>query len=502
MRTRTVTLADLDQVVDLFWACWTRSYPAFASPEELACLDLDQARRLWHDALTGPGEGLVLDDGQRLVAMTRWRREGDLVEVGSLYVHPDAQRQGLGARLLQAATAGAREARLWVFSANQAARDFYAAQGWLPDGISRTEPAYPMPQTRLVREPALSLAGLAEQMLTRRVCVTAAETPPRAMVLATSDHGTCAAGVRNLAGDPVSTSTWFDLASVTKLVTTVALIQLVSRGQVDLDAPAGRYWAPAGDLVVRDLLTHRSGLLPWQPLYLLTQDRDQALLAALAQPRQAPGVRRYSDLSFQVLGETVAQVAGEPLPGAIRRLVCEPLGVDLRYGPDLPADAEIASGALDDRVEQRMIATGEPYPVIVSGSFTGWRTSEVVGQVADGNAYHALGGVSGHAGLFATVPQLLRLGEQLARPTVLDPATVSLFCQDGPDQGQALGFRTQDLPDGRQLVYHPGYTGCSVGFIPDGAAVAVGCNRLLTDGEPVPNVRLLEHLVAMMDRLR
>ena len=493
---------DLDGIVEVFWACWTRSYAAFARSDELARLDLAAAATLWRTALERPGTTLVAERDGVVVGLARSEHGPDLTQVHSLYVHPDAQGGGLGGRLLDAAVDGAPRARLWVFSANRQARSFYARHGWVPDGVTRVQPQFGLPETRLVREPPGTLQQVAARLTGPEVCL-AGETPPAGAVVGVTGRGLAAAGTRDLAGRPVTIGTWFDLASVTKLVTTVAVLVLVSRGLVDPDAPAGRYWPPAGDVRVRDLLLHRSGLLPWQPLYAglagSPGNREAALALALALPRETPGTQRYSDLGFMVLGECVAAVAGQSLPRAISSLVCEPLGIDLRYAADLDPDAPVASSSIGDRVEEHMVATGEPYPVLLDVTFTRWRAGEVRGAANDGNCCHALEGVSGHAGLFGRVADLLRLGAELACPRVLDAATVASFTDDGPDAGQALGFRTRTLDDGRRLIHHPGFTGCTVGFVPGGRAYVVASNRLLTDGTAVPTQRLLDVLVALSE---
>lgn len=497
---RPATPADLDGVVSVFRACWTRSYTSFATREELARLDDAASVELWRGALSRPGTTLVAERDGRVIGLTRATRGSDVAQVHSLYVHPDAQGGGVGGRLLAQVTGDAPRAQLWVFTANRQGRAFYAKHGWRPDGVTRVQERFGMAETRLVREPPVSLAQVAARLTSDEVTVCDSEAPPYGAVVGTGRAGIAAAGARNLAGDPVTVSTWFDLASVTKLVTTVALIQLVSAGQVDLGAAAGSYWPPAGDLVVSDLLSHSSGLPAWQPLYAALgpgrQDRDAALRLAVSLPRDEPGRYCYSDLGFMVLGEVVAAVAGRPLPAALRSLVFDPLGVDLRFAADLEG-AEAAASSRGDEVERRMVATGEPYPIRFPASFDRWRTYELVAEANDGNCYHGLGGVSGHAGLFGTVAALLGLGGELAAPTVLDAATVEAFTQEGPHPGQALGFRVRCLDDGRRLVYHPGFTGCALGFVPGEQAYAVATNRLLAQGSPIPTDRLLAVLVAL-----
>ncbi|MGW4406348.1 serine hydrolase domain-containing protein [Nonomuraea sp. NPDC004702] len=293
-----------------------------------------------------------------------------------------------------------------------------------------------------------------------------------------------------LAGEaPMTLGTHHDLASVTKVVaTTTALLRLVSDRLVDLDERAAAY-LPEGcpdQITVRDLLLHRAGLWEWWPMYL-----DPRMPA----PRYAPGrERHYSDLGFIVLGRVVETVTGTSLDRAVAELVTGPLGLaGTTYAR--PAGPEVAMSALDDRVEMRMLDTSEPYPVpFRSADFAGWRHEPVLGRVADGNAYHAFGGVAGHAGLFSTVPDLLRYATALSRYEEHDrlwrPEVAREFFTPGPDPGQALGFRTYRLDLREETVTvlgHPGYVGCAVGFVPGrDVAIALASNRLLTTAAPTP----------------
>src|SRR5690625_5838352 len=80
------------------------------------------------------------------------------------------------------------------------------------------------------------------------------------------------------------------------------------------------------------------------------------------------------------------------------------------YGP--VASDNVATSALGDWAEIRMVETGNPYPILTKErSFSNWRTDAISGDVNDGNAFHALDGISGHAGMFSTLSELLTLGK-------------------------------------------------------------------------------------------
>lgn len=331
-----------------------------------------------------------------------------------------------------------------------------------------------------------------------------------------------AAGVCAL-DQAVTADTVFDLASVTKLFTTAAVMRLVHEGAVDLDAPVSRgVELPEPVLTVRHLLSHRGGLLPWQPLYL-RGDRSVADAIRDLPRRDHPGnTHCYSDLGFMVLGAVVAAVTGAPLAQAMDDLICTPLGLRASYGP---RTGEVATSAYGDGAERRMVATGEPYEILLpldSGNaepFEAWRDHPLTGEVNDGNAHHALNGVSGHAGLFADASDLILLGRAFGRTdhglwdtVVLDEFTTPVLSRSlskrgasaskckgvDADSEQGLGFRLRTLPDGRVLAWHPGFTGTALGFTlgESTTVVTMLTNRLLTTSEPVPTAQLWEDVLS------
>lgn len=354
----------------------------------------------------------------------------------------------------------------------------------------------------------------AEVLVSRRVCSDDTENPPPGAVVGVwspSGSHVWAAGSRDTAGAPMHADTVHDLASVTKLVTTCALMTLVSQGSLDVDSPVSQHipWS-GGDPTVRQLLQHRAALLPWQPLHHVARHPVDVLALVPTLPRGAPlgSVFSYSDLSFITLGAVVEALTGHPLDVAIGELVTRPLGLGLHYRPPVAAfddadDAgEVAESALDEAWEERMIATGEPYavqldpdpqlPPLVR------RPGPIHGTVHDGNAFHAMGGISGHAGLFGSVPDLVHLGQALVDPHhgLWTREVVEEFTTPGPDPLQGLGFRIRLLSHGR-LAWHPGFTGTAIGVRLGGepAVIAMATNRHLQHGAPVPTERLWEHVL-------
>ncbi|MFL6075163.1 MAG: serine hydrolase domain-containing protein [Mycobacteriales bacterium] len=280
---------------------------------------------------------------------------------------------------------------------------------------------------------------------------------PSAVVLTASDRTEVLA--REARGAPVGAS--FDVASLTKVaVTTPSIMTLVDRRALSLDASVHR-WYPAIDpaVTVRDLLEHQGGRWEWWPLYVAgAKGRDAALALAASLPARYPvrSGRHYSDLGFMLLGGIVEEVGGRALHA--------PCGVTA--GPPVPTSR-------GDGYERRIVETGTPYPVTAdAASFGGWREHLLVGEINDGNAYHAFGGLAGHAGLFATAADLVRLGcallDSLAGSGPWSADVVAEFFRPGRDPGQGLGWRVAG-----PLVWHGGFTGTRFGLLPASGLVAV-----------------------------
>lgn len=215
--------------------------------------------------------------------------------------------------------------------------------------------------------------------------------------------------------------TIFDLASLTKpLATATAVLALVAEGAVDLDEPVAKYLPAAGErgkeqVRVRHLLTHTSGLKPWRPFHeaLLERERkkgERILGTQVAKEMILERIYRstlvhepgeaavYGDLDFIVLGALVEAVAQQPLDEFCAQRIYAPLGLEdtrfVRIGDGQPA--------LPDAFRRRCAAT-ENCP---------WRGRVLWGEVHDPNAW-AMGGVAGHAGLFAPADDVLRFATAL-----------------------------------------------------------------------------------------
>jgi CubicO group peptidase (beta-lactamase class C family) len=264
-------------------------------------------------------------------------------------------------------------------------------------------------------------------------------------------------------GVPMSRDLSLDLASVTKVASTTTIAMcLVAEGQLELEAPAQRYLPHfAGEATVEQLLTHTAGLQPWWPLYCEPGDRDTALHRAQTLPLvAAPGTTwTYSDLGMILAGLIIERITTLDLAEAFQKLIAEPLSLTASYGP-IPAEQAVTS-ADSDAYEFQMIATGRPYAVpFTSEDFDGWRHQSLRGEVNDGNASHALGGIAGHAGLFSTIDDLLLLGAALHSGDLFDREVLTRFAQPtGVQPDQAIGFRRMQTRTGETLLHHGGFTG-------------------------------------------
>jgi len=322
--------------------------------------------------------------------------------------------------------------------------------------------------------------------------------------------------LRPLASPPrMRTSTLFDLASVTKVMaTTLAVMRLVDRGQIDVDAPVWRYLpdfrGPHLDsITVRHLLTHSAGLVQWQPLYYHAATRAQTYEVIRDMPL-AWGVgdgRHYSDLGFMLLGDVVERVSGERLDAFVERELYRPLGLrSTVFTPKAKGFTEFAATEVGNGYERHMVYDstfgyryrGDPT------AWNGWRQHVLNGEVDDGNAYYANGGVAGHAGLFSTGAELrvlldlLNAGGSFAGRRYLRPETVALFLTRDRFDNYLGWMRPRDMPEGSFM--HTGFTGTYVLGVPKyGLSIALLTNRqnMGTDARGhFPNLVPLQEAVA------
>jgi beta-N-acetylhexosaminidase len=287
-------------------------------------------------------------------------------------------------------------------------------------------------------------------------------------------------------GRPVTPTSIFDLASVSKVVgTTTGAMILVQEDRLDLDAPVVTYlpWWSRGDarkeqVTVRQLLLHRSGLPPFRRWFFDLEGVQAYKDAAADEPLEyEPGARTaYSDIGVMTLAWIMEEVTQLTLDQFLEERVFGPLGMmETGYRPSAALKARIAATEMD----------------------TVWRHEMVWGRVHDENA-DAMGGVAGHAGLFSTATDLSVFARMMlndgvapacvpgdvpgepcpvARPDdvdLLDPAVLAMFTRRYDEtSSRALGWDTpSERSSGGDWVTssafgHTGYTGTSIWMDPE-----------------------------------
>lgn len=259
--------------------------------------------------------------------------------------------------------------------------------------------------------------------------------------------------------------TIFDLASLTKVMATLpAVLRLVDQGLLGLDDTLDQHltgedgpWL--GQVNVRHLLTHTAGLPSGFPLWSVPGTRADRIRRIFTIPLEAePGTRvRYSDLSFLLLGEVVQRLSGMALDRFVRQAVHGPLGFAVA-GFNPPPAWQSRCAATEYRQHLGRCQCGE---------------------VHDENAT-GLGGVAGHAGLFATAPEVAAYGQMwlnggiAGTVRVLAQATVAAATRDltdGLGESRGLGWMMQGTQPGTrscgqhfapESFGHTGFTGTSL----------------------------------------
>jgi CubicO group peptidase (beta-lactamase class C family) len=276
---------------------------------------------------------------------------------------------------------------------------------------------------------------------------------------------------------PMRTDTIFDLASLSKLFTSIAAMQQIQAGRLDVDATVASYlpgFAVAGKngITIEQLLTHTSGL-PADPTPPLWQDptmasRIQAILAT--RPRFPPGTTYlYSDINMITLQLVLRKITGQPLDVLVRDGITRPLGMhDTMYDPPAWLKPRIAA-------EEYEVGPGEPQRGLV------W------GQVHDENAW-ALGGVAGHAGVFSTVDDVAVLAQAILNGgtyrghRILSQRSVTEMLTNVnrrfPGDSHGLGFELDQRwymgrLDSARTAGHTGFTGTTIVIDPESRSIAL-----------------------------
>lgn len=274
---------------------------------------------------------------------------------------------------------------------------------------------------------------------------------------------------------PASTGTIYDLASLSKLFTSIVAMQQLEAGRIALDTPVAHYIPEfaangKGGITVEELLTHTSGFdadpVPslWQG-YPDIPAREKAVLDT--RPINPPGsTYLYSDLNMLSMQLVLEKVTGRPLDALVRDGITTPLHMtDTGYDPPADKLPRIAATEYQTSPARGMV----------------W------GQVHDENSW-ALGGVAGHAGVFSTVDDLAVLAQTILNGgtykgrRILGGNSVRLmeqnFNQAFPGDSHGLGFELDQIwymggLSGPRTLGHTGYTGTSLVIDPQSRSFVI-----------------------------
>ncbi len=337
---------------------------------------------------------------------------------------------------------------------------------------------------------------------------------------------------------PITPSSIFDLASVTKLFVETTFLTLISEGKIGLDDKLVDVIPEFGRINPREigggqdphtrlhleveeqfkgqsvdptqvtfkhLLTHTSGLPPWRDVYNRASDTlpspptpdstydaqrwENALQALYAYPfvGHIGDTIRYSDIGILLLGEAVARLHGSRLDTAVYERISQPLGLNsVTYNP---------------------VLNGVPLEQIAPTEFdTFWRHRRAWGEVHDENAC-GIGGIAGHAGLFATAHDVAQFGQAWLsgdKRLGISPEVKQLATKEQASGASRRGLgwmlKTQeDSPAGdlysMSSYGHTGFTGTSLWIDPEKDLVSAVLTNRVYPGREVPGIHAFRRAI-------
>lgn len=280
--------------------------------------------------------------------------------------------------------------------------------------------------------------------------------------------------------------TIYDVASLTKVVvTTTAAMMLEEQGRLDLDELVTTHLpefangeAAKASITIRMLLTHSGGLEAYAPLHREFRGREQYLRAIAERPLKAPpGTQTiYSDWDMVLLQLVIERIIGRPLDVFASERIFQPLGLrETMFRPDT------TNADLRRRIAPTAVDT--------------LRGGLLWGVVHDGNAW-AMGGVSGHAGLFSSARDLASFAQMMLNGGTYDgvrllrPATIARWTvPHGGSSSRARGWDTPATESSAGDYFsprsfgHTGFTGPMMWIDPErGLFVVLLTNRVNSRG--------------------
>ncbi|MEM3832708.1 MAG: serine hydrolase [Thermoprotei archaeon] len=270
--------------------------------------------------------------------------------------------------------------------------------------------------------------------------------------------------------------TIFDIASLTKpLATSIIIMRLIEDGLINLRQKVSTIFdeiekdETKREITLWHLLTHTSGLPAWEPFYKDFKNKKEIIKAALnASPTNKPGEKyMYSDLGYIILTGIAEEISGKTFDKLFEEYVASPIHLkDTMFNPP-------------DHLKFRIAAT----------ELCEWRGKVLVGSVHDENAY-AMGGVSGHAGLFSTALEIAKIAQTILNggiygsKEILSKPSVQTMIKNHVKHlgaGYGLGWMINDTPNGtsagdlfsEKSFGHTGFTGTSLWVDPEKELIVV-----------------------------
>jgi CubicO group peptidase (beta-lactamase class C family) len=257
---------------------------------------------------------------------------------------------------------------------------------------------------------------------------------------------------------PSDINTLYDIASLTKVLATATLTMiLINRGLISLDDTISSYIQDFkhDNIKIIDVLNHQSGLLSWKPYYLEASGKEGIYKKVNNEELECPTGDKsvYSDIDFIILGELLEKITERSIDKLFEEEIAEKIGLNNTFF--------IPISRKEDFRDRKFAATEKcPY-----------RDRVIIGEVHDENSY-AMGGVSGHAGLFSNAFDIYLFSREIINSyknngeLLLKDVMDELLSTDSP---WALGwdrpFECYSLPANlfsRRTIGHLGFTGCSL----------------------------------------
>jgi len=269
----------------------------------------------------------------------------------------------------------------------------------------------------------------------------------------------------------------FDIASLTKIFTTTAILHLITKGAIDENTTIKTlfptYPSSLHHITIGSLLTHTSGLLGWYPFYTQKDTPFEDILGQVLKKNPLENKMIYSDINFIICGKIIEHIASLPLDEAMQNIVFSPLS--LHYTTYHPDRSRAIPTEYGNRIESEMVKERNL-------QFNQFRPTDkaIVGECNDGNAYYYFHGIAGHAGIFSTaedINRLISLYLHNSDPSYIHPSLIEKAITDQGNQ-RGYGFQMGDnYPHGG--LGHTGFTGTYLYLNPKlDLSISILTNRL------------------------